>query len=63
MPATSKRQFRFMKAVEGGYIHPKGLSPKKAKEYTSENKSLSKLPESADSKKRFSRTMKKLARG
>jgi len=34
MPAKSKAQYRFMKAVEGGYIHPQGLSPEKAKEYT-----------------------------
>lgn len=34
MPAKSKAQYRFMKAVEGGYIHPEGLSPDKAKEFT-----------------------------
>lgn len=38
MPAKSKAQYRFMKAVEGGYIHPKGLSSEKAAEYTKENK-------------------------
>lgn len=34
MPAKSKQQFKFMKAVEGGYIHPKGLSKKEAEEFT-----------------------------
>lgn len=51
MPAVSKQQFRFMKAVEGGYIKKPGLSKEKAKEFTSENKSLKNLPEK---KKRFS---------
>ena len=37
MPASSKAQFRFMKAVEGGYIKKKGLSKEKAKEYTAGN--------------------------
>lgn len=36
MPVRSKAQYRFMKAVEGRYIHPKGLTPEKAKEYTSD---------------------------
>lgn len=34
MPAKSRQQYKFMKAVEGGYIHPKGLSPDTAKEFT-----------------------------
>lgn len=34
MPAVSKKQYKFMKAVEGGYIHPKGLSKEKAQEFT-----------------------------
>lgn len=34
MPAKSKQQFKFMKAVEGGYIKSKGLSKKEAKEFT-----------------------------
>jgi len=33
-PATSKAQFRFMKAIESGSIKRKGLSKAKAKEYT-----------------------------
>lgn len=37
MPAKSKQQFKFMKAVEGGYIRPKGLSKKEAKEFTESN--------------------------
>lgn len=48
MPAKSKAQYKFMKAVEGGYIHPKGLSKEKAAEYTKENtgsKKFSKLKE------------------
>src|ERR1700740_303646 len=50
MPATSKAQFRFMKAVESGSVKKKGLSKEKAKEFTSENKSLKNLPEKKDSK-------------
>lgn len=34
MPAKSKQQFKFMKAVQEGYIHPKGLTEDKAKEFT-----------------------------
>lgn len=34
MPAKSKKQFGFMKAVEEGKIHPKGLSKKEAAEFT-----------------------------
>ncbi len=34
MPAKSKAQARFMYAVEEGKIHPKGLSPEKAHEFT-----------------------------
>lgn len=37
MPAVSKQQYRFMKAVEEGAVKKKGLSPEKAKEFTSEN--------------------------
>lgn len=33
MPATSKKQFRFMAAVEHGGIKKKGLSRAKAKEF------------------------------
>lgn len=54
MPAKSRAQFKFMKAVEGGYIHPKGLSKEKAAEYTSENHNLKDLPEHSG-KKRFSK--------
>ena len=34
MPAVSKKQFRFMEAVQHGGIKKKGLSPKKAAEFT-----------------------------
>jgi len=34
MPATSKAQFRFMKAVEEGKVKKKGLPPEKASEFT-----------------------------
>lgn len=34
MPAKSKAQFRFMKAVESGKIKVKGLSKKEAAEFT-----------------------------
>lgn len=37
MPAKSKAQFRFMKAVESGSIEAPGLSKKEAKEYTKGN--------------------------
>lgn len=57
MPAVSKKQFRFMKAVEGGYIHPKGLSAQKAAEYTSENKNVKNLPESTTKFKRLRKHM------
>jgi len=43
MPATSKQQFKFMKAVEGGYIKAPGLSKEKAAEYTA-GQSPKKLP-------------------
>lgn len=54
MPAKSKAQFRFMKAVEGGYIHPKGLSEEKAKEFTqgATKQSFSKLKEYMTKKKK-----------
>lgn len=48
MPAKSKAQFRFMKAVESGKVKAKGLSKKEAKEYTKSNtgeKRFSKLKE------------------
>lgn len=45
MPAKSKAQFKFMKAVKSGYIKVPGLSKKEAKEFTEENKG----------KKRFSK--------
>jgi hypothetical protein len=47
MPAKSKQQFKFMKAVESGSIKKKGLSKKEAAEFTSKNKgkkSFKKLP-------------------
>lgn len=60
MPAKSKKQYRFMKAVEGGYIKPKGLSKSEAKEYT-EGQSPKNLPESKGSpKQRFKQLKKKL---
>lgn len=37
MPAVSKQQYRFMKAVENGSVKKAGLSPERAKEYTSHN--------------------------
>jgi hypothetical protein len=55
MPATSKAQFKFMKAVEEGYIKKPGLSPKKAAEYTSENHDVKDLPERVGKKGRFNR--------
>jgi len=52
MPAVSKQQYKFMKSVEGGYIHPKGLSKEKAKEFTQDVKS-NKLPKFASLKKKL----------
>jgi hypothetical protein len=46
MPATSKKQYRFMKAVEAGDLKVPGLSPKKAAEFTA-TQSPRNLPESA----------------
>lgn len=54
MPAKSKQQFKFLRAVAEGYVKKKGLSPKKASEYTKENqgpKAFSKLPTKVKSKK------------
>ncbi len=51
MPAVSQAQFRFMKAVEEGDIKKPGLSPEKAKEFTSENHTIKTLPEHVDFKK------------
>ena len=38
MPAKSKQQFKFMKAVESGSLKVPGLSPSEAAEFTKENK-------------------------
>jgi hypothetical protein len=51
MPAKSKAQFRFMKAVEHGYLKVPGLSKREAREFTAKNKSLKKLPEKKAKKK------------
>jgi hypothetical protein len=59
MPAKSKSQFRFMKAVENGSIKVPGLSKEKAHEYTSENKSLKGLPEKKGKFKRLNGMMGK----
>jgi hypothetical protein len=48
MPAKSKQQFKFMKAVESGSIKAPGLSKKEAAEFTKGNtgkKRFSKLKE------------------
>jgi hypothetical protein len=37
MPAVSKKQFKFMKAVESGSLKVPGLSKEEAKEYTKSN--------------------------
>jgi len=52
MPANSKQQFKFMKAVEGGYIHPKGLSKEKAAEFT-QGQSPKNLPRFAKLRKKI----------
>lgn len=47
MPAKSRAQFRFFKWLEGNPSEAKkhDMTTEKAKEYTSENKSLKELPE------------------
>jgi len=64
MPAVSKKQFRFMKAVASGKARnkPEGLSPEEAEEYTKKNKgsrSPKNLPEQASKKRRFKVLSKK----
>lgn len=49
MPATSKKQFKFMQAVAHGGIKKAGLSPSRAAEYVSGQSSKG-LPEKAASK-------------
>jgi hypothetical protein len=49
MPAKSKQQFKFMKAVESGSVKKKGLSKEKAKEFT-EGQSPKKLPKKVKKK-------------
>ena len=44
MPATSRKQFRLMKAVESGAVKLPGLSPAKAAEFTAGQSSAG-LPE------------------
>lgn len=53
MPATSKKQFRFMEAVAHGGIKRPGLTPAKAAEYVS-GESPKGLPEKAP-KPKYSR--------
>lgn len=50
MPAKSKKQFRFMAAVEHGGIKKKGLSKKEAAEFV-DSSSYQELPEKAKPKK------------
>lgn len=50
MPAKSKQQFKFMKAVESGSLKVPGLSKEEAKEFTKGNVG----------KKRFAKLKKKL---
>lgn len=38
MPAKSRQQYRFMKAVEEGAVKAPGLSPEKAHEFTAMSK-------------------------
>lgn len=54
MPAKSKQQFKFMKAVESGSIEAPGLSKKEAREFTKGNvgkKRFAKLKEKVGGKK------------
>lgn len=54
MPAKSKQQFKFMKAVEQGDIKAPGLSKQEAKEYTA-GQSPKDLPKYSKLKKMLSR--------
>jgi hypothetical protein len=47
MPAASKAQYRFMKAVEAGDLKVPGLSRSKAAEFTA-SQSPDRLPEKAE---------------
>lgn len=51
MPAKSRAQFRFMKAVESGSVKAPGLSRQEAKEYTS-GQSPKGLPEKKQESKK-----------
>lgn len=57
MPSVSKKQFKFMKAVESGSIKAPGLSRSEAKEYT-EDTDYKSLPETS----KFSKIKKALGR-
>lgn len=59
MPASSKKQFRFMEAVAHGSIKKPGLSPAKAAEYVS-GQSPKGLPESHNMSKEHSKKMDKM---
>ena len=50
MPAVSKQQYKFFKAVEEGAVKKKGLSPDKAKEFT-QGVNPSSLPAKSKKKK------------
>lgn len=52
MPAKSKQQFKFMKAVETGSIKVPGLSKEKAHEYT-QGQSPKDLPKYTKIKKHY----------
>ena len=51
MPAVSRKQLRFMKAVEEGKVKKKGLSPEKAAEFT-QGVNPKALPEKKKAKKK-----------
>lgn len=62
MPAKSKQQLKFFKAVESGSIKKKGLSKAQAKEYTQgqTTKGLpNKVKKKATTKKKSTTTRKK----
>jgi hypothetical protein len=55
MPAKSKKQFKYMKAVEHGSIKDSSLTKEQAKEYTESNKgkkAYKKLPDKKKPKKK-----------
>ncbi len=61
MPASSQKQWRFMKAVAAGDVKQKGLSKAEATEYISSQPTPEGLPEKAK-RKAFHRVVNKISK-